>query len=163
MPHSEADPVRKSAARLRTLLTAATLVLLAILVAERLGYAGAYRPGGLDAAQLRTQLVLSLPALMNLGALWSLRGAAGSAAEGQPFGRLVVLAFRRVGALLAASAVTALLVIPAVARFAGHRAERMIDADISTLVLGTIGLGMLFVGKLVARAGAAERELEGFF
>ena len=163
MADIDADPVRKSAARLRALLTGATLALLAILVAERLGYAGAYRPGGVDLAELPAQFVLSLPALMNLAALWSLRGAAAAAAGGQPFGRLAASAFRRVGALLAAGAATALLIVPALARLTGQSSERLIDADISTLVLGAIGLGMLFVGKLVARAGAAERELEAFF
>jgi Protein of unknown function (DUF2975) len=163
MGDSDTDPVRRSAVTLRRLLTATTIVLLTILVLERLGYAGAYRRGGFDAAQLPAQLLLSLPALMNLAALWCLRGAVAAAAGGEPFGRMAAAAFRRVGALLAASAVTALLIVPALARPLGLAPQRLIDADISTLVLGAIGLGMLFVGKLIARAGAAERELEAFF
>lgn len=163
MYDSATDPIRVSAARLRALLTAATLALVVILISERLGYAGAYAPGGLDAAQLPKQFLLSLPALMNLAALWCLRGAVAAAADGEPFGRVVVSAFRRVGALLAASAATALLIVPALARLLGPAPERLIEADISTLVLGAIGLAMMFVGKLIARAGAAQRELEAFF
>ena len=162
MLDSDRDSVRKSAALLRRLLTTATLALLSILVAERLGYIGAYR-GAFEAARLPAQLVLSLPALLNLAALWSLRAAAAAAADGEPFGRMAVSACRRVGALLAASAVTALLIVPALARLLGDAPPRLIDADISTLVLGAIGLAMMFVGKLIARAGAAQRELEAFF
>ena len=162
MTDPDSDSVRKSAALLRRLLTAATFTLLFILVAERLGYAGAYR-GAFDAARLPEQLVLSLPALLNVAALWSLRGAVAAAAAGEPFGRMAASAFHRVGALLAASAVTALLVVPALARLLGPAPPRLIDADISTLVLGAIGLAMMFVGKLIARAGAAQRELEAFF
>lgn len=163
MSASDVRPMQISAARLRTSLTAATLILLAILVAERLGYAGAFRREGLDTGRLPAQLALSLPALLNLAALWCLRGAVGAAAEGEPFGRMVVIAFRRVGALLAASALTALLIVPQLARLFGSPLMRLIDADISTLVLGMIGLGMMFVGKLIARAGATERELKAFF
>lgn len=163
MARDDGDSVRVSAVRLRMLLTGAAVGLLLILVAERLGYAGAYRRGGVDAAQLPAQLLLSLPALMNLAALWCLRTAAAAAAAGQPFGRVAVTAFRRVGALLAASAATALLVVPLLARAIGQTPTRLIDADISTLVLGVIGLGMIFVGQLIARAAHAERELEAFF
>ena len=163
MADVDTDPVRRFAAQLRRLLTLVTLGLLAVLIAERLGYAGAYRAGGVDPAQLLPQLLLSLPALLNLAALWTLRAAASSAAEGEPFGRVAVAAFRRVGALLAVSAATALLVVPLLARLVGQEPQRLIDADISTLVLGAIGLAMIFVGKLIARAGSAERELEAFF
>jgi hypothetical protein len=134
-----------------------------VLIAERLGYAGAYRPGQFNLREFAVQLALSLPAFMNLAALWFLRSAVASAAAGEPFGRLVVSAFRRVGALLAASALTALLIAPLLARLAGEQMPRLIDADISTLVLGTLGLGLLFVGTLIDRAGAAQRELEEFF
>ena len=157
------DPIRRSAARLRLLLTIASLALLLILVLERLGYAGAYRRGGLDLLQLPAQLVLSLPALMDLGALWCLRGAAASAADGHPFGRVTSTAFRRVGALLTASALTGLFLVPVLAPLFDGQPERLIDADISTVVLGVIGIGMIFVGSLIDRAGAAERELEAFF
>src|SRR5215218_9377133 len=95
---------RRSATRLRRLLTLATWCLAFIIVAERLGYAGAYRPGQFDPRELAVQLALSLPAFMNLAALWFLRSAVASAAKGELFGKVVVLAFRRVGALLAAGA-----------------------------------------------------------
>ena len=160
----DSDRFRRSARRLRSVLTGATLFLAIVLVGERLGYAGAYGRGGLQAGELAEQLLFSLPTLMSLAALWYLRGAAAGAAAGAPFGRVVVRAFRRVGAWLAAGAVTAILVVPLAARLLlGEPAPRQIDADISALVLGAIGFGMLFVGLLIERAAAAQRELEEFF
>lgn len=153
---------RRSATRLRRFLTFATCFLAIVLIAERLGYSGAYGPG-LDPRKLAAQLALSLPAIINLAALWFLRTAVAAAANGEPFGRVVVSAFRRVGALLAAGAFTAILVVPILARLIGEPVERLIDADISTLVLGTLGLGLLFVGTLIDRAGTTQRELEEFF
>jgi hypothetical protein len=154
---------RRSAARLRRVLTVAACFVVVVLVAERLGYAGAYGPGPVDGRQLAVQAVLSLPAAMNLAGLWFLRVAVSAAADGEPFGRLMATAFRRVGALLAASSFTALFVVPSLARLMGEPVLRLIDADISTLVLSLIGCGMLFVGILVDRAAAAQRELEEFF
>jgi hypothetical protein len=154
---------RNSAARLRRILTFSTVFLALVLVAERLGYAGAYSAAGMDAHNLLVQLTLSLPAILNLAALWSLRTAVAATARGEVFGSVVVTAFRRVGSLLAASSFAVMLVMPLLARLMGQTVQRLIDADISTLVLGTLGLGLLFVGSLIDRAGAAQRELEEFF
>jgi len=154
---------RDSAARLRRILTFATAFLALILLAERLGYAGTYSTAGMDAHTLLVQLTLSIPAILNLAALWSLRTAVAATARGEVFGMVVVAAFRRVGALLAASSFAVMLVMPLLARLMGQTVQRLIDADISTLVLGTLGLGLLFVGSLIDRAAAAQRELEEFF
>lgn len=157
------DPFRRSAMRLRMLVSAATLSLALVLIAERLGYAGAYRGQGVRDADIAVQLVLSLPSILNLAALWSLRVAVSGGVEGRPFASAVAAAFRRMGALLAASSAAAILLVPLLARELGARFPRLIDADISTLVLGTIGFAMLFVGLLIDRAAAAERELQEFF
>ena len=65
--------------------------------------------------------------------------------------------------MLTASALTGLFMVPVLAPLFDGQPERLIDADISTVVLGVIGIGMIFVGSLIDRAGAAERELEAFF
>jgi hypothetical protein len=158
----EIDRLRKRAVRLRKGLTAACWFLLALLVSERLAYAGAWR-GAFDAGEGARQAVLAIPSLIYLAALWQLRQVAAAAAGGDLFGRAVVRGLKRVGALLAAGAAVTILVMPLLTRMLGGTVERLIDADIATLILGALGLGLLFLGSLVERAGLAQRELEEFF
>jgi hypothetical protein len=157
------ESLRRRAARMRLALLMAAAFLLLILVLERMSYAGAFSGTGTTPAAVAAQLTLSAPSLINLLALWQLADAAGRVARGDMFGGLIVRAFRRVGTLLAISSAVSILLMPALARSMGHAVARLIDADVSTLILGALGIALIFIGSLVERAGQAHRELEEFF
>jgi hypothetical protein len=155
--------LQKSARRLRAALTAAFWIVAALLLLERLGYAGVYRGGGIDLGRVGLQLLLSLPAILYLAALWKLRSAVAEAARGAHFGRVAIAASKAAGALLIAGSLASLFVVPMLARLAGEPVERLINADVATLILAAIGMGQMFVAALMERAADAERELESFF
>ena len=163
LAHTDDERLRGRAARLRLALLFAAACLFLILVLERLAYAGAFTPDGTSVGTAAAQLALSAPSIINLLALWQLADAAGRVARGDLFGALIVRAFRRVGALLAISSVVSILLMPALTLLMGYPVRRLIDADVSTLILGTLGIALLFIGSLVERAGQAHRELEEFF
>lgn len=154
------ERLQARARTLRSVFTAGIVVISALLLLERLGYAGAYRAPGLQPREAANQLLLSVPAIIYILALWQLRQAAAEVARGDMFGRVVVTALRRVGALLALGAAATLFVSPLLARLAGEPMTRLINADVATLVIAAIGLGLTFFASLLERAAG---ELEEFF
>ena len=164
MPDST-DPLRLSAIRMRQFITGLILFLAIVLVAERAGYAGAWGgPADADfAGSLLVQLVLAVPALLYLAALWQLRRAVAAVAAGEPFGAAVVRALRRLGLLLMLGALAGLLVLPSAHRLLGQPYPRLLDFDLANLIIAGIGLGLAFLAGLVARAGAVQRELDEIF
>lgn len=155
------------AARLRRILTALVVFLAIVLAAERAGYAGlsGFRdaPQGSLPAALMQQLVLATPALLYLGALWALRQAAAAVAAGGAFGEAVVRPLRRVGFCLIGGAVISLLVMPLVHQLFGQGQPRLIDYDVATLIIAGIGLGLIFLSRLIREAGTVQAELDQMF
>lgn len=160
---SEAASIRAFAKRLRAVLTLAFWIVALLLLAERLGYAGVYRGAGADPGRIGIQIALSLPALLYLAALWMLRSAIAQAARGDLFGRAVVSGLKAAGVLLISGSLAALFITPLVSRLVGEPVERLINADVATLIIAAIGLGQIFIGALMGRAAEAERELADFF
>lgn len=156
-----------AAALLRRQLTAAVAFLGFVLLLERAGYAGAYRTPAPAIVPLLTafavQLLFAAPALLYLAALWQLRAAAAAVAGGAAFQASVVRSIRAVGVCLIAGATTSLLVMPLLHRFFGQPYPRLIDLDISSLILGGLGLGLLFLSRLVERAEVLQAELDEIF
>ena len=166
MPDST-DPLRLSAIRMRQFMTGLILFLAFVLVAERAGYAGAWgsaaAPDTALARSLLIQLVLAVPALLYLAALWQLRRAVAAVAAGEPFGAAVVRALRRLGLLLMLGALAGLLVLPSAHRLLGQPYPRLLDFDLASLIIAGIGLGLTFLAGLVERARAVQRELDEIF
>lgn len=157
------DLISQAAVRLRKALTAGTAMIVLLLVLERLGYAGAYGTNGLDLREAGVQLALSFPAIIYIVALWQLRQAAAEVGRGNLLGGVVVRAIKRVGGLLAGGAAVSLLGTPLFSRLAGEPVQRLINADVTTLVLAGIGIGLVFLASLIDHASAAAGELEEFF
>lgn len=168
--HSDIDEpagLEVGAARLRRILTGLVVFLALVLAAERAGYAGLFgsrgtAQGSLPAALL-LQVVLAIPAVLYLGALWALRQAAAAVASGGAFGEAVVRPLRRVGYCLIAGSALALLVMPWLNRLLVPGHPRLIDYDVATLIIAGIGLGLIFLSRLVRQAGAIQAELDQMF
>ena len=155
----------RAAARLRATLSGLVLFLAFALVAERLGYAGAYQgtvPAGELLAALARQCVFAAPATAYLAALWQLRQVAANVACGAAFGAAIVRALRRVGFWLIVGAALS-MAMPLLHRVLGDAYQRLFDFDIATLTIGGIGLGLAFMARLVNRAGAVQSELDEIF
>ena len=156
-----------TARRLRRFVTTLVAFAAALLLLERLGYAGAYRSDGpalpaLLPASLR-QLVFAAPAILYLVGLWQLRQSFAAIAGGALFGRSVVIALKRLGALLVAGAVVTIFVMPWLHRLLGDEYPRSIDFDVATLILAAIGIALVFFASLVERASAIQAELDEMF
>lgn len=157
------DPVA-AALRLRPWLTTMCLILALALVTERAGYAGLYSgPSEGLAGRLLVQLLLALPAVLYLAALWQLRRAVAAVAAGSPFGPAIVSALRRSGALLVGGATATLFIQPSLHRLLDQAWPRLIDFDVATLVLAGIGVALVFLARLVERAAGVEAELDAIF
>ena len=156
------DDLSAAARRTELLLTAMVAVVGLLLVSERAGYAGLYEGGG-SATALALQLLFALPAILYLTGLWQLRVAARQVARGETFGAAVARALRRVGALLLAGAFATLVVMPFVYRLAGAPHPRLIDFDVTTLIVAAIGAALGFFARLIDRAAALRRELDEIF
>lgn len=147
-----------SARRLRAVLTIVFAVAAVALLAERAGYAGLYR-GELTATASVRQLGLALPSLLDLAALWQLRMLMAHVAGGRPFAVAAAQALQRAGLLLIAGSSAGLLI----ACLAGGSAGRLIEADVSTLIIAAIGLALLLVARLFDQARAIKEELDEIF
>lgn len=164
---SNPDALRAFAARLRRFLSALVLFLAFVIVAERAAYAGLFGSGAATshdrAYAVGLQALLSAPSFLYLAALWQLREAAAAAAQGAPFGPLAVRSIGRVGFCLIAGAALALFALPALFSLLAEPRIRLIDHDVATLIIAAIGVGLSFLGRLLARAAEAEAELEQIF
>lgn len=152
----------RNARRMARLLTFIFWLVAAALLLERLGYAGIYR-GTVQPFALLEQLLLSLPAILYLTAVWQLRNALAAVASGNLFGDAVVRAIRRVGALLVVAALVSTFLLPPMSRALGQVMHRLIDLDVATFTIGAVGLGLWSLAHVVRRAAAHERELKEFF
>lgn len=159
MPPSE---LRTAAVRLRRWCTGLVLLLLAILVAEI-----AARAGGFDDRlryhRLGLDLLFAVPALLQLGALWGIRQALSSVAAGALFTPTLSRMLRQVGLLLFLAALCTLVLAPLLHHLAAEHYPRMIEFDVANLVLGALGLTMMFIARLFERAVDLQRELDEIF
>jgi hypothetical protein len=149
------------AVRIRRLMSAGVAFLAVTLAAERLGYAGAYRHAT-SPVSIVLQLVFASPAILYLAALWQLRVAAAAVAAGMPFGLAVVHALDRTGACLIGGAALS-LAMPLAHAVVRDNYPRLIELDVATLILAAIGVGLVFLARIVARAAAVQTELDAIF
>jgi hypothetical protein len=157
-----ASALRAAALRLSMYLSFLQIGLALLLVTERLGYAGAYG-AGLQPVELARQLLFASPAIAYLVALWRLSEALGKIGKGTPFNAAAARALRRVGLSLVGGAILTLL-MPWVHLLAGGASyPRLIDFDVATLVIGAIGLALIFLARLVEHAGVVQAELDEMF
>lgn len=157
------DELVTAAQRLQRWSTLLVVATAAVLIAERAGYARVYEPGGGTAAAIASQLLFALPALAYLAAIWEVRRAAATVADGAPFATAVASALRRVGRWLIAGSGLAIFAMPAAHGWLGVPYPRLIELDTATVVLAALGLAAGFVARLVERAASVQRELDAIF
>lgn len=140
--------------RIRGLLTALFWLVLLILVAERASYAGVFQ-GRATGGAVAGQILLAVPAGFYLAALWQFRAVAEIAGTDQPFAIEAARRLRWAGRLLVIGAISALL--------AAQMTARLIELDISTLIIAAIGCALALVAGLLDQARAVQDELDEIF
>ena len=165
--------LRRGAASLRRWCTTICFALLAIVVLEMAARAGAFRPtsmaGVSEAAEeasyhrLGLDLLFTVPVLLQILALWSVRRGLADVASGAMFTPTLSRLLRQVGLLLFLSALCTLVLAPWLHALAADRYPRMIEFDVTNLVLGSLGLTLTFLARLFERAVDLQRELDDIF
>jgi TRAP-type C4-dicarboxylate transport system permease small subunit len=172
MPQTD---LRRSAASLRRWCTLLCIALLVIVVLELAARAGAFElpaepapplaEAGREAGyfKLGLDLLFSVPTLLQILALWSVRRGLADVAAGALFTPTLSRLLRQVGLLLFLAAAFTLVLAPWLHGLAAERFPRMIEFDVANLVLGSLGLTLTFLAKLFDRAVDLQRELDDIF
>ncbi|HYJ52289.1 MAG TPA: hypothetical protein VEW04_03870 [Allosphingosinicella sp.] len=106
--------------------------------------------------------VLWMPVPFYLYALWAIRGAFRGFAAGGTFGPAIAAGCTRAGFALAIGGTLSAVGVPNVMRVL-HGQGGILSFDVAYLAVGVVGLAMILLGRLLARAAAIEDELGGFF
>lgn len=162
-----------AAARLRRWCTALCLFLMAVIVLEIAARAGAFSDTGVSDVgrhgeavgfhRLGLDLLFAVPALLQLAALWSVRQSLSGVSAGGLFTPTLSRMLRQVGLLLLLAALCTLVLAPWLHSLASERFPRMVEFDVANLVLGALGLVLMFLARLFARAVDLQRELDDIF
>jgi hypothetical protein len=148
------DMLRKRARLLRDLVTLPLVVLALVLTVEVLG--ATFGNYSLSA------LVMRLPVLFYLAAIWMVRAALASIARGELFDRVVPKLLERVGVALIAGGLANVFVVPLIWRFAFARGT-VAWYDPAAITLGVVGFALILVARLLAQAGEMRAELDAMF
>lgn len=170
MTHSD---LQRGAARLRSWCTALCLFLLAVIVLEIAARAGSFTsemvPGARDFGEavgyhrLGLDILFAIPALLQLCALWCVRQSLSDVASGALFTPTLSRMLRQVGLLLFLAALCTLVLAPWLHGLAPADFPRQVEFDVANLVLGTLGLTLIFLARLFERAVDLQRELDDIF
>ncbi len=120
-------------------------------------------------APLAWAAILWLPVPFYLYALWAIRGAFRSFADGGAFGPAIAAGCTRAGIALALGAALSAIGVPNAMRWV-HGQGGLLHFDVAYLAVGVVGLALVLLGRLLARAAEVQREadrlaeeLGGFF
>lgn len=161
------EDLRASASRLRSIIGVAAALLWVLLFLERFGEpAASLLMRGLDIATLRDlggRSIEACPQALYLLALGGIRQALGAIARGELFGPTLTRMLARVGGMFAAGAFAAVFLVPSLQRALGAGPPYWIALDISALALGTTGLALTVIARVLRQARDLERELDEIF
>ncbi len=152
-------------AQCRWLRHATVLVLVMLALVYLLGAAGlpwvTSRPPGSDVTTERLlRLVIALPAIGYLWALWAVQDALARLAAGALFHATVVRALRRIGAGVLAGALLSVVGVTNLGRWISGGEGSYLYFDLSGIVLGVVGAAMILLARVVEQAGRLQAELD---
>lgn len=159
--------LRQRSTRLRRGLTCLLAILAGLLLLERFGAIGLQvARRGLGSAELRRlsfEAATALPEVLYLLALWWIRQAVASFAAGDLSSPTITRMLDRVGVTLAAGAFLSVFLLPSIAARLGFEPGYIIAYDVSSLVLGAIGLSLKLIAHVLQKAAEAQAELDAIF
>lgn len=150
----------------RVLRLATLTVGLGLAALVALGLVGPPMPHSYDASALDAgqwwslRLVVALPALGYLWALWSAQRALGDLAAGQTFEPTVSRAMRHIGAGVLVGALIEVFALTNLMRLVLGGSGSYLYIDLSAIVLGVLGAALILLARLVDEARAMQAELD---
>lgn len=153
-------------ATLAMVLLCLNLLRLVGIVPMGFALATAISAGDLSLAWPETQrflrsLVEILPTLIWMGGVWSARGMFARIAEGELFSAANSRSLASIGAVLLWGAGAAMAIVPWILSWIdGEQGFSGLRLDEGPLVLAVIGGAVLVVGRMMARAGRLQSELD---
>jgi hypothetical protein len=161
------EDVARSSRKLRRLLTFLFAALVVLILLERFGAAGLqiaqHGFGGDALRRLALQCVRACPELVYLMALWYVRQALVSFANGEFYSTATTRMIDRVGATLAIGAAITLFIVPTTSRLLGFPPGYFIAYDIPSLILGAVGLSFTVIAHVLRLAAEIQAELDQIF
>jgi hypothetical protein len=147
--------------RSRWLKWLATVVLAVLVFGLCLEIAMILR-GGNFASGLRWTVPYRLPLLFYIAAVWVMRQAFAQLERGALFDRMLPALLTRIGLALAAGGVASVFLTPWLWRLlCGPRLGAYAAFDPPAIAVGLVGLLLVILGRLLVRASAMRRELDG--
>jgi hypothetical protein len=170
MSSSDADQLRRHSLWLSRLTLFLFLATFAVTVGlQLLGLIVAAFRGSAPPPAMAWGAVLWVPVPCYLYALWAIRGVFLDFARGGTLGPAMAAGCIRAGWALAIGATLSAVGVPNLARLLGARSSYLVF-DVAYLAVGVVGLALILLGRLLARAAEAQREaaalreeLGGFF
>jgi len=158
--------IQRKGARLCRVVTILFVALAVLLVLERFGSLGlAFIRGEPDDTSQRVslQLVHACPEVLYLLGLWWIRQALAALAKGDLYAPTLTRMIDRVGSTLAAGALVGVFIVPTASRYIGVDPGYLIAFDVSSLVLGAVGLSLKVFAHVFQHARAMQAELQEIF
>lgn len=146
------------------LATVTVAVAIGALVA--LGMVGPPMPHRFEASTLdpgqwwSLRVVVALPAVGYLWALWSAQRALGAVAAGRMFQPTVSRAMRHIGAGVLVGALIEVFALTNLMRLVLGGTGSYLYFDLSAIVLGVVGAALILLARLIDEARAMQAELD---
>ncbi|HEY1769911.1 MAG TPA: DUF2975 domain-containing protein [Chthoniobacterales bacterium] len=159
--------IRQRSRKLRRIVTCLFVSLVVLLILERFGAVGfqLFEQGfnGDRPRRLALACITAFPEILYLLALWWIRQALAAFANGELFTPAVAQMLDRVGLMLATGAVITVFLLPSAAAALGFSPGYIVAYDVSSMVLGAIGLSLKIIAYILQRACEAQAELDEIF
>lgn len=150
----------------RVLRLATLVVGLGLFALVASGMVGPAMPSSFDARSLdparwwTLRLVIALPAMGYLWALWSAQRALGELAAGRTFQPTVSRAMRHIGAGVLVGALIEVFAMSNLMRMVIGGTGGYLYFNLSAIVLGVVGAALVLLARLVDEARAMQVELD---
>jgi hypothetical protein len=156
--------LQRKAAMARRAVSITAITVMGLIAAEHLSPFAmhAIRTQQWDLLALGAGLVNILPAAAFTAALWALRGAFASAAQGRPFTEDTPASLHAAGRALLIGAVAAVVVVPASLTLLGRGPGYLVALDAGAIAIGAVGIGLIAMAAMLREAAAMKSELDGF-
>ena len=165
--HTSSQFIRQRSAKLRRFVTFLLATLAVLLLLERFGAIGLQLFRGDFTAKsfrrLGLQGLTAVPETLYVLALWRIRQALNAFAQGELYSPTITRMLDRVGDMLAIGAVISVFLLPIISSALGFPLGYLIAYDVSSLVLGAIGLSLKIIADILRKASEAQAELDEIF
>jgi Protein of unknown function (DUF2975) len=165
--HKTRTDIRLRSIRLRKILTILFIALCLFIVPERFGAVGIklYMEGGSDEIfrKLGLKAISIFPEMFYLAALWFIRQAMADFAAGKLFTPTIARTLHRVGLMLAIGAFISVFLTPSLQSLIGADPGYWMTDDVSSIVLGAVGLSLSVLANVLQHASSLQAELDEIF